>query len=1012
MKKIKSLMVIFALFFTLGIISINVNADSLDYKYSNYTQSKEEADKLIEEYGTRHIQSDKDKWNDDNYKYFVGYDAMTHKAIYTNKIQIQTFRSVTKNIKTVGTWKVGSYWGEIMQDSDGEPVYCGTYGANYPVGSFKYILEESTKVRNALSWGYKRVNTSASNSVDYGGTQLALWKGQGKNNVAASTLGVYQKVTDAYKGNLGFNNKSFNTSKSGSQRILNNVNQSNGHKVTGTATYKFTTAQLKKVSDQGADIYLYQVSSKKWVKAKANTNYATSKYSHIRVGTKDMSKAITIKDVEITANQPQIAGYIWKIENPGYQNIFNFKQLDPITKYDLDFTLKAQTGDIKVLKTNEKFGNISNAKDVQFGLYNSKADATANKNVVKKVTTNANGEAFFKDLLPGTFYVKELKGNANYIASTHIGSVKVSAGTTTTVDGNPDLSGINSFRNTWGLGNIEGYKVLDDFDLYETVIKDENGNPILLTSNGQPVTFIDDDYSMEVAKFQSKQAMIENNLFNQPIVVLIPEYEQVYETKQILDDAGNPIAEMVDSGEVYEDGNTIMIEKLDENGNIIYQTEQVAKFDDAGNPVVKAKRDENSNIIFNPRTLDLKYPDRRTMDGISRLEGVTFTLFDSSKKEIKAVKSNAKGEIIFTDITPGKYFIKETATLDGLQLSDREYPVEVLQNKTIYINDKKEIINIPEAAKLKIVKDDTLNNLLEGITFMIYGTNEDGSVNEDDVIDIVTTNDKGEAYFNYYAGKYFIKELTGSARHQINTDLHEVEIEANETTTLNIENDILVKEAFISKVDFANDKEVAGAKMCLVAKDGSYFFIKTKDGKQQEVKQHCWTSTDEAYMINLEPKKYVLTEEIAPKGYVKTTTLIPFEVLNDEQALNSVKVQNKLIANNIEITKTDATGQNELPGAKMCLYETDTDKKLECWTSTKKAKKMQLQYGKYYINEKIAPQGYIKAETNIPIIVNKDGKVQHIKVKNEAIKMPIAGGINTNALDGLDKTYSFSSALN
>ena len=27
---------------------------------------------------------------------------------------------------------------------------------------------------------------------------------------------------------------------------------------------------------------------------------------------------------------------------------------------------------------------------------------------------------------------------------------------------------------------------------------------------------------------------------------------------------------------------------------------------------------------------------------------------------------------------------------------------------------------------------------------------------------------------------------------------------------------------------------------------------------------------------------------------------------------------------------------------------------------------MQLQYGKYYINEKIAPQGYIKAETNIP----------------------------------------------
>lgn len=77
----------------------------------------------------------------------------------------------------------------------------------------------------------------------------------------------------------------------------------------------------------------------------------------------------------------------------------------------------------------------------------------------------------------------------------------------------------------------------------------------------------------------------------------------------------------------------------------------------------------------------------------------------------------------------------------------------------------------------------------------------------------------------------------------------------------------------------------------------------------------------------------------------------------------------------LEVSKVDATNQNELPGAHIQLYLDDAF--VEEWDSTNTAHKIDsVQFNKVYkIQETVAPIGYIPVETSIYFMVNDAGKV-------------------------------------
>ena len=171
----------------------------------------------------------------------------------------------------------------------------------------------------------------------------------------------------------------------------------------------------------------------------------------------------------------------------------------------------------------------------------------------------------------------------------------------------------------------------------------------------------------------------------------------------------------------------------------------------------------------------------------------------------------------------------------------------------------------------------------------------------------------------------------------------------------------------ISKQDATTGKELKGAKFVLTRPDGT---------------KETWTSTTEPYVIkNLQPGKYTLVEEEAPKGYIKSDEKITFTV--DKYG----KVKEKFVVKNYKkgttaISKVDATTGKELPGATLELTRPDGTK--ETWVSTTEPHMVtDLKPGKYTLKETIQPEGYKLSEEVIEFTVGKDGKVvEKIEMKN------------------------------
>ena len=182
---------------------------------------------------------------------------------------------------------------------------------------------------------------------------------------------------------------------------------------------------------------------------------------------------------------------------------------------------------------------------------------------------------------------------------------------------------------------------------------------------------------------------------------------------------------------------------------------------------------------------------------------------------------------------------------------------------------------------------------------------------------------------------------------------------------------------------------------------GATLQIKDKDGKV--IKE--WISTTASYEIEgLETGVYYLVEEKAPKGYIKKSTPIKIEIKEDGQILINdkvssngvVKVKNDLTE--VSISKINAANSKELPGATLRVLDKDK-KEISCkilidnkyktldtcsWVSGEKpVTVVGLNSGKYFLEETIAPKGFIKNTEMIEFEIKDDGVSADVVMKND-----------------------------
>ena len=229
---------------------------------------------------------------------------------------------------------------------------------------------------------------------------------------------------------------------------------------------------------------------------------------------------------------------------------------------------------------------------------------------------------------------------------------------------------------------------------------------------------------------------------------------------------------------------------------------------------------------------------------------------------------------------------------------------------------------------------------------------------------------------NLPLGKYTVTETNADMEgYKLTTtysvDGGKVTVTNEKTASITITNDytkILVK---ISKVDATNQKELEGAHIQVIDKDG-----KIVDE---------WTSVKEPHVVNnLKPgETYTLRETVAPDGYTVTsdTTFTLKEDGTVDQTKTTATVSDKgvvLVEDNmtsVSISKVDITSQKELAGAHIQILDKD-GKVVEEWDSTDKAYTIKgLKTGETYtLRETVAPNGYyLKADTTFTL--KADGSI-------------------------------------
>ena len=322
----------------------------------------------------------------------------------------------------------------------------------------------------------------------------------------------------------------------------------------------------------------------------------------------------------------------------------------------------------------------------------------------------------------------------------------------------------------------------------------------------------------------------------------------------------------------------------------------------------------------------------------------------TSSSDVKKIKKLPVGDFTlieesvpsgYVKASPVHFTVKETSDVQKYSMIDKQLFV----TKTDVTGDKE----VP-GAKL-VVK------------------NTDGKT-----MDEWTSTDKPHAVSGLEVGKTYTLTETLAPKEYVRAS----------TVTFKVEDDgknqvvrMVDKQLLVTKTDVTGDREIPGATLAVTGKDG-----KVVDE---------WVSTEKPHYVSglVAGESYTLKETVTPKEYVRATE-IQFRVLDDGKTQTVHMVDKQLV-----VSKTDMTGDREIPGAKLTITDKD-GKVVDEWTSTEKPHYTSgLEAGaSYTLTETTAPDGFVRAES-IKFTVKDDGKIQTVSMKDKQVtltKLDITGG--------------------
>ena len=726
---------------------------------------------------------------------------------------------------------------------------------------------------------------------------------------------------------------------------------------------------------------------------------------------------------------------------PGYTldtKTYTFTLSDQTPEYTLELKNKPALFKMKKVDTDSK----KPVKGAEYTVYDS------NNNSVCVIITDANGNGQCTNLQSGNYYVKETNSPENYLIDTTIYRFTLSDSNPEYIlnvsdrkkYGKVKLYKVDSETKTQsqGDGTLGGavYKIFDNENhLIATLTTDKNGY-----AESDWIEFGHYYIKEDSPSIGYKLNLEKHNFFisEDKEIITYTSYEEPYrfdlKLHKIMSDGSTGVTTTEPNAEfeIYLESTNQKVANMitDENGfakiNLPYGTYLVKQIKGMSGhhmantfKIVLKEKDISVTVNNGDKTAKLKVVkiDAETQK-IIPIKGVTFKIKNIETNEYVCQKltypnvvticefeTNENGEFITPyELESGKYQLEEVdKTLEKYLWNSNPVKFEIGDNMIVENDDTYGKIvkiffeNIPVKGSFEISKTgETIefnNNTfiykripLQGVEIGVYAREDiiDGTgdiiYSKGSLVDVITTDKDGNGKLdNLYLGKYYFKELKTFDTHVLDEKEYDFELEYLDQYTPVIEYKTELHNYYkkggleFSKIDFSDSKPLSNTKIQIFTIDDKLIF----EGHTNE--------NGQIKIPELFIGKFYLLESEAPEGYLINEEKMYFEIkVNGEIVKTTMK--DKKITGTLEFTKQDFSTDETLPNTKIQIF-TEKDELVYEGVTDKDGKIVikEIPYGKYYILESEAPEGYLLNEEKMYFEIKEDGKVIKSVMKDKKI---------------------------
>ena len=384
---------------------------------------------------------------------------------------------------------------------------------------------------------------------------------------------------------------------------------------------------------------------------------------------------------------------------------------------------------------------------------------------------------------------------------------------------------------------------------------------------------------------------------------------------------------------------------------------------------------------------------------------------------------NHKGDVVDTIITDengiamscelylGEYEVREVTAPNGMVLNPESHFVElvyagqnvaVTETATSFENERQKV----EISLVKSIEQNEhfgigTNGEMKNISFGLFAAEEivsasGTSIPAKGLIEIVSLNEDGTATIktDLPYGRYYVQEIATDSHYKLSDakypiifeyvgqDTAVVKIAVNDGKA--IKNDLIYGSVSGKKVD-EDGNALGGAMIGLFRTDDGEF---TKENALMTT-----TSAEEGSFSfeNIPCGTWYVREIEQPTGFVLDDTIYPVTIGTDGQVVE-IEIVNEYGRGNIHLTKVDSEyPDNKLTGAVFEVYKDsnnngkldDSDELLGTLTEKEIGEygMNDLFYGRYFIKETKAPDGFVLDTDVYEVVIDTDGKTYDVENK-------------------------------